>query len=314
MTTAHEVITPFSARALRPEDAGTVAELMADCERHDLGEALIELDDIVADWQRPSFALATDSLGFFHRSQLVGYGEVYRARRAEIFVHPDVRGRGLGTALMRWTWRLAAERGGTIVGQTVPETQLDAIALFRANGYRPIWTSWILELPEGTEIATVDSSSAQARIRPFRPGYDEHAAYQVIEDAFGEWPDRESTSYDDWAAGVVLRPGFQPWQLLLAVEPADDHEQVVGVCFVVPSGDTGWVHQIAVRRDRRGRGLARSLLLRAFAEARAHGATRAELSTDSRTGALGLYEHVGMRVKQSFVHYARDLDPTVTSG
>jgi ribosomal protein S18 acetylase RimI-like enzyme len=47
---------------------------------------------------------------------------------------------------------------------------------------------------------------------------------------------------------------------------------------------------------------------RAGAAGREHGATRAELSTDSRTGALGLYERVGMRVRQTFVHYARELD------
>ncbi|MPZ61511.1 MAG: GNAT family N-acetyltransferase, partial [Propionibacteriales bacterium] len=34
---------------------------------------------------------------------------------------------------------------------------------------------------------------------------------------------------------------------------------------------------------------------------------RGELSTDSRTGALGLYEHVGMRVRNTFEHWALDL-------
>ena len=38
--------------------------------------------------------------------------------------------------------------------------------------------------------------------------------------------------------------------------------------------------------------------------AHAHGATRSELSTDSRTGALGLYERVGMEVTSTWVHRA----------
>ncbi len=42
----------------------------------------------------------------------------------------------------------------------------------------------------------------------------------------------------------------------------------------------------------------------AFAQARAHGAVTSALSTDSRTGALGLYEKVGMRVTSVWVNRA----------
>jgi hypothetical protein len=31
------------------------------------------------------------------------------------------------------------------------------------------------------------------------------------------------------------------------------------------------------------------------------------LSTDSRTGALGLYERVGMKVTRSYTHFAKEL-------
>ena len=229
---------------------------------------------------------------------------------------PEQRGRGLGTALMRWTWRLAAELGGTLVGQTVPERAAEAIALFEAHGYRRLWTSWILELPEGAEIASNPLPDG-VTIRPMVPGQDERMAYQTVEDAFAEWPDRDPTSFEDWSAVVLERPGFEPWQLLVAVERGNQGDQsregqgehVVGVCFVIPSRDTGWVQYLAVRRDRRGRGLARALLLRAFGEARARGMTKAELNTDTRTGALDLYLHVGMRVKETFVHWAKDLEP-----
>jgi hypothetical protein len=46
------------------------------------------------------------------------------------------------------------------------------------------------------------------------------------------------------------------------------------------------------------------MLVDAFGLARDHGATRSELSTDSRTGALGLYEKVGMVVTSTWVHRA----------
>jgi len=64
---------------------------------------------------------------------------------------------------------------------------------------------------------------------------------------------------------------------------------------------------LATRVDQRGRGLAQALLVDAFAEARQRDATRFELSTDSRTGALSLYEKVGMRVTSVWVNRAIDI-------
>jgi mycothiol synthase len=282
---------------------------MAVCEQRDIGEVQIELEDIVGDWQRPSFDLATQSLGVYDEQDgLVAYAEVYRARRAEVYVLPEQRGRGIGSALMGWTWRRAADLGGTLVGQTVPERSAGATALFEAHGYRRLWTSWILELPEGAEIAASPLPEG-VEIRAVVLGEDERKAYQTVEHAFGEWPGRDPVSFEDWSAVVLERPGFEAWQLMVAVEHESEDERVVGVCFVIPSRDTGWVQYLAVRRDRRGRGLARALLLRAFGEARARGMTKAELNTDSRTGALDLYLHVGMRVKETFVHWAKDLRP-----
>ena len=65
--------------------------------------------------------------------------------------------------------------------------------------------------------------------------------------------------------------------------------------------------RLAVRRDQRGRGLATALLADSFARAREHGATRSGLSTDSRTGALGLYERVGMEATQTWVNRATEV-------
>ena len=80
---------------------------------------------------------------------------------------------------------------------------------------------------------------------------------------------------------------------------------VVGVAMVVASEDgILWVDELAVDARRRGLGLARALLADSFAEGRRRGLPRAGLSTDSRTGALGLYEHVGMEVVATFRRYS----------
>lgn len=298
--------SPYASRALVPDDAETVTALIAACENVDFGEPVIELSDVQADWARPSFDLATESVGVTCGGELVAVGEVYKGERAEVYVLPEHRGRGIGTALLAWTWALARRTGSRLVGQTLADSNENAAQLFSAHGYWPRWTSWLLEVPPGEKLRRVDPPEGFG-IRPLVVGQDERSAYRVIEDAFDEWPDRISVGYDDWAPGVLGRPDFEPWQLLLAVEHGPP-EQIVGACHLVMSADgTGWVNQVAVRADRRGLGLAQAMLVRAFDAAVERGATRRELATDSRTGALGLYEHIGMRVRASFTHWAREV-------
>ncbi len=125
--------------------------------------------------------------------------------------------------------------------------------------------------------------------------------HDVKEDAFLEWSARDRESFVDFEANTTRRPGFEPWNLRMVVDPAGD---CVGACYLQMSDTTGFVNQLATRKDQRGKGLARALLVDAFANAREHGATISELSTDSRTGALGLYEKVGMVVTSNWIHRA----------
>ena len=124
----------------------------------------------------------------------------------------------------------------------------------------------------------------------------------MIEDAFSEWRDRGSL--EDFAAMVWGRPGYEPWNLRVCRDPDDT---VVGATHVHLTGGAGYVARIAVRKDRRGLGLGGAMLADAFRQARLHGAIRCYLATDSRTGALALYEKVGMQVSSAWVNLALDL-------
>lgn len=290
----------LTVRPPRRDDLPAVHALITAYEQRVLGEPLLDLEDLQADWQRPSFDPDRDAVLVQDGDRLVACAEVHKARRASGWVHPADWGRGIGSALVEWCSRTSAAQGGTTVGQTVPEGDAAAAALFRAAGWEPLWTSWVLELPPG-EVVAGRPLPAGYRLRALHPGQDEPAAYRVVEDAFSEWPDREPTSYEDWVATVVERPGFAPWQLLLVEDPDGT---VVGACHLVLSGDTGWVNQVAVDRAHRRRGIAQALLAAAFGAAHERGTTRSELSTDSRTGALTLYERLGMRVKWGFTQWA----------
>jgi GNAT superfamily N-acetyltransferase len=285
-------------RPLAMDDVLPVANLRRAGEVHDVGEALIDDEDIIGDWRRPGFNLESQSIGVLDGQRLVGYAEVFKGRNANATVHPDHRNRGIGAALSGWAQERARADGGTCVGQTVPSGG-DAERLLETLGYHERWTTWVLELPQGSVVEPQHLEPGYG-IREIHPG-DERAAYQLIENAFNEWPGRQPTTFDDWAAASVLRPGFEPWQLRLLCDPAGTP---VGVSFLIISGGCGFVDKLAVRADQRGHGLARALVADSFEVARSRGARRCEVSTDSRTGALGLYQSVGMQVTMTWRHLA----------
>ena len=292
----------YSAQPHTLSDAQAVCDLVAATERVDAGEVAIELEDIQGDWARGSFDLATQSIGVWSGGRLVAAAEVFKGRRADAGVHPEHRGRGLGTWLAGWVEDRARTSGSKLVGQSVPGGS-GPEEFLRARGYREGWTSWVLRLPAGAAIEPQPLPGGYA-LRDFTGGEDGRAAFQLIEDAFSEWPDREPSTFADWAPRGPLRPGFEPWQIRFVTDSTGTD---VGVCYTILAGETGYVDAIAVRADQRGLGLARALLVDAFARARERGARGSELSTDSRTGALGLYEHVGMEVTQTWRHWMTDL-------
>jgi mycothiol synthase len=298
-----ELPAGLTTRPLRTTDAAAVHRLMAAQELADIGEVAIEEADIVSDWAKPSHDLGARSIGVWDGDTLVAYAELMGADRADTSVLPSHRGRGIGTWLAHWLQDLGRRVGSSVVGMPVPQGS-PGDRLLAELGFRVRWTSWVLRLPEGASIPERDLPEGYA-IRTAGPD-DLRAAHDVLEDAFLEWSVREREPYEDFAAATSGRPGFEPWNLRVAV---DDGGQVVGVSLVLVSdnGATGYVDRLAVRADQRGRGIAQALLVDSFAQARAHGTTTSELSTDSRTGALGLYQRVGMMTESVWVNRAIDL-------
>jgi mycothiol synthase len=291
----------LTGRPLVMSDARAVFEVMAAQELRDTGEVAIEEADIVGDWQRPSYDVSAGTFGVFDGDRLVAYAEHMGADRGDAAVHPDYRGRGVGTALARWMQARARAAGTTVVGMPVPQGSAGD-RLLEALGYHVRWHSWVLQLPEGATVPDRELPAGYA-IREATPD-DYEACWTVLEDAFLEWSERDREPFDDFLARTVRRPGFEPWNLRLVADPDG---VVVGTTVVYPFGTEGYVDRLATRRDRRGQGIAQAMLVDAFAVARAHGAKTSGLNTDSRTGALGLYEKVGMQVTQNWVNRAIDL-------
>jgi GNAT superfamily N-acetyltransferase len=284
----------LTSRVLTMDDARAVYDVAAAQEMVDVGRVEIEPEDIVGDWGRPSWDVATHTIGVFDGDRMVGYGEITSHDRGDAAVHPDYRRRGIGTALAGWMQQTAKDLGGEGYGSPVPEGSAGD-RLLEKLGYRVRHTSWVLALPEGKQIEHRDLPEGYA-IREARA--DEYpAVHDVLEDAFLEWSVRDREPYDDFEAKTMGRPGFEPWQVRVVT---DGDGTIVGVALVIMAaaeeGRDAYIDRLAVRSDQRHRGLAQALLVDAFAQGREHGAVRSSLSTDSRTGALSLYEKVGMEV------------------
>ncbi|MEN8706603.1 MAG: GNAT family N-acetyltransferase [Nocardioides marinisabuli] len=308
MSTTPAPLPPgLHTRTLTLDDAAAVADLVRAEETVDLGAPEVDVEDIRADWLRPSYELASSAVGVVDPAaggRLVAYVDHAGDDVAYAAVDPAHQGRGIGTWLAGWVQQRARERGATRVGSQVPQDSA-ADRLMAALGYRVRWTAWDLELPEGITMppAPLAAGHTLRDADPADPD-DREAAWTLLEDCFLEWAERPRQPLADFGARVWDREGHQPWNLRLV---HDGDGVLVGATHVHLAGGGGYVAKVGVRRDRRGQGLAAAMLVDAFGLAREHGATRCYLSTDSRTGALGLYEKVGMVVSSTWVNRAIDL-------
>lgn len=288
------------ARALTTEDVDHIVAMVNECELHDSGELMLEPADLLADSRTAGFDRTRDWIGVFEGDRLVGRGLFVHRRSAWIDVHPTARGRGIGSWLRGWSEDRAREVGADRIGQTIEDRRLDTTALLRDAGYAPRRTSWILRM-DHPEPPSAHAPPDGIRLRPFEPG-DEEEALAMFERAFSEWEDHVANAPDTWRAMVTEREGFQPDDLVLAIAG----DRIVGGAFLIDA-DEIWVDRLAVEREYRHRGIARALLQTAFARSFERGYRWTSLSTDSDTGALSLYERVGMRIHRSFTHLSLDL-------
>jgi mycothiol synthase len=312
MPPGYQALAGITWRPLAACDVHAVFELEATAEAFDDGVVEVCESDLEADWSRPDFAPESMSLGAFAAERLVGYALVFQGR-GEAIVHPEYRGMGLGTRFAEWTWTVARAEGRDRVGQTISDNERSAAALFVALGYQRGHTAWILrtglsELPVGPDLPV------GYRFRPYVPGVDDRSIYGLIDEAFSEWrnADSEAMGFENWAVCMLREVPAGFVVLLEQTHPACPpgaaaDARLVGVAVGrdYPAEGEGSIEQLAVRREHRGRGFGQALLSESFRRFREAGRVRASVSTDSRTGALGLYEHVGMAVVRSYTRWVK---------
>jgi mycothiol synthase len=240
----------------------------------------------------------------FEDGRLVGWADLHRGR-GEGDVRPTHRFRGIGAALIEWIERRARALGKAEVGQTKTDANLGARDLFLVRGYEPSWVAWVSRIAF-EEPPPAPEPIHGIEIRPFQPS-DARDVDRVVDTAFSEWAGRDPEPFEVWASDDLVHPKFAH-----EISPlAFDGDELVGVllAFDYPELSEGWITQLATKATHRRRGIGRALLRTTFGWLFERGRRVAGVSTDSRTGALGLYERVGMHVERQYTRYSKHLIP-----
>lgn len=135
---------------------------------------------------------------------------------------------------------------------------------------------------------------------------DEYEAfYEVLNEAFAEHWEWHPDPYEDWLARRQGQHRDEHGPIWFVVREGDELVAVTRNDANVAGG--GYVGAIGVRPAWRGKGLARALLQRTFAEFWRRGTTRVTLDVDvqNETGAVSLYEQVGMAVETCGVAFEK---------
>jgi mycothiol synthase len=313
------VILPvgYSSRPATDADLDEVVDLVEAAQLDVMGDTEDVRDYLAWVWHIPYVDLVRDTRVVGDGTDLVGYAEaVWDGSSSGPMsvggtVRPSHRGNGIGTAILRWTQQTAGTRGVTALRHPgVHVGDLTTRTLLEANGFVHVRNFYTMALslpsvrpavrPEGIEI------------RAFETGHDERALYENHEATFADHWGFVPESYESFVAEWY---GSADWVPELAYV-AWAGEEAVGHAAALEFATRGYVGSLGVLRAWRGRGIAQALLHRAFTDLAARGSPEVTLGVDasSPTGAVDLYEKMGMTVRFEFRTYDLGTDEPPMDG
>lgn len=310
-------------RPIRPEDLEAVHRLNLRCEAHDGFPLVTPLDEFRQWLDDPHLDLAADTRLVEAEGDVVAWGRIWhrpsaeREARAVLMgaVDPGHRGRGIGSALLRWE----IARGEALLAAAPPhlprhlraqafDFQHAARRLYERHGFLP--ARWNDELVCPLDTIPPRPATPGIAIVPWDPAHAEAARVaqnEAFADHWGSTPlDAATWAHALESFGTRLDLSF------LAL----DGGRVVGVCrnghFPADESVTGrrdgWIFHLGVVRSHRKRGIASALILASHGAFRAAGFTHAALGVDSEnpSGAGRLYARLGYRpIHRVVVHQRR---------
>jgi len=266
---------------------------------------------------RPGGLTAEDILKFrqWHKEGWVWEDDGRLVASASFGVHGNAanargvvaeKGRGLGTEILDRSEAFARAEGVKKILTGAPERDAAARVLFESRGYREVrrFYEMAIELTEEPPAPVLPPGLVLDELRE-----DEYEAfYNALNEAFAEHWEWHPQPYDEWLERRQGQHRDEDGPIWFVVRDGDELAAVIRNDLQVAGA--GYVGAIGVRPAWRGKGLAKALLQRTFAEFWRRGTTRVTLDVDSQneTGAVRLYDRVGMVVETCGVAFEKVIE------
>lgn len=305
----------LAGRAFDPDrDYPEVAALIADANAADGTEWIPTEAQLRADWAAAqSFDPRRDLVLVTAGDRLTAMARVAVRERIDsvghqimVLVRPELRRRGIGSALLAWAEARAREQAAEGAGGPSDKERFLAgwsdvevpgtLEFASAAGYELVRRFLLMvrdlslpiveaPLPPGLEVRPVRPEDHRriwdADVEAFLDHFDAPIRTEGDYDAFFEDPNLDTTLWQvawegDEVAGSVIN-----------AIPREENARL-GI-------SRGWLEHVSVRRPWRGRGLASALTTRSLLVLRDQGVAEAALGVDAEnpTGALRVYERAG---------------------
>jgi mycothiol synthase len=144
----------------------------------------------------------------------------------------------------------------------------------------------------------------EVEIRSFEPAEAERF-YEVLVETFAEHWGAGFPPFEEWWRDIRGLEEYNPDLSLVALKDGE----MVGVLFGNMHGELGEIHDIGVLREHRGRRIGEALMYEIIERFREQGGKRLRLWVDTAnvTGAIRLYERIGMKIARRMHFYAKEL-------
>jgi ribosomal protein S18 acetylase RimI-like enzyme len=312
-------------RELRPDDLVMWSALTGAVARDEQTSSEFSAEDLAEELTDPSIDPMLDTVAVLDDGVLVAAGQVYlpvmqtdATVRAlfEARVHPEHRGRGIGSHLLTRLERRAVTWARERFPDAEPirartdaaQTATPAIALLEGRGYRPIryYHEMARHLDPESDVEPAPGPAGSPELVDYDLALDAELLV-AHRDAFaGHWgsaPPDEAR----WRTYFTGSRTFRASCSTLALVAGSSGPPEVGGYVLAYSYQPGEIYlgHIGVRPGLRRAGLARRMLVRSLARAAQNGYGLARLDVDSinADGAGGLYVSAGFRPVQVTVVY-----------
>lgn len=319
-------LTDYHWRPARREDASAIHELLDDIEKVDQRDWVDTLEERERDFDDPATNAETDTLlGFTSSGKIAAMAWVFSLPPSQwehlVYlwgeVHPDHRGRGLGSFVLNWMEtrgrQILAERPRDVphnLRGNTPDNMLDRIALYEQHGYQHVRSYYHmrrdlhLPIPEPVWPAGIT-------VQNWSPELD-LATMQSVDEAFSDHWGNVPVDEEAWRLFYSGTPDFRPDLTYLAMT---EDGQIAGVCFnEVRQAENralglqqGWIRSLSVRRPWRKLGLGTALMCISMQAFKQEGLDYAGLGVDAEnlTGALRIYERLDFKVVKRYMAFSK---------